>query len=226
MSDVQRYAAYYLPDDAALAAFGAAWLGWDVERGVPVSPLDVNQIDLAAVTATPRKYGFHGTLKAPFRLAEGCTEDDLFDACATLAATQPPVQLSGLKVAALGHFLALIPDGDTTDLAALAARCVTQLDPLRAPLTEADLARRRKSPLTPRQDENLVAWGYPYIFEDFRFHLTLSGRLDPEALDAVKEVAEAHLPELPRPYTIRSISIVGEGSDGMFRKLKRFALTG
>jgi len=226
MSNFQRYAVYYLPDDHALAAFGAAWLGWDVALGAPAQHLDIGDIDLPAVTATPRKYGFHGTLKAPFRLAEGKSADDLFAACETLASAQPPVDVAGLRVASLGHFLALIPEGDTTDLAALAARCVTQLDPLRAPLTEADLARRRKSPLTPRQDENLVAWGYPYIFEDFRFHLTLSGRLDASALEAVASVAKANLPPLPRPYTFRSIGVAGEREDGMFQTLHRYALTG
>ena len=32
--------------------------------------------------------------------------------------------------------------------------------------------------LTPRQRGYLERWGYPYVMEDFRFHMTLTGRLD------------------------------------------------
>ncbi|MEM9343878.1 MAG: DUF1045 domain-containing protein [Pseudomonadota bacterium] len=226
MSEFQRYAIYYLPEDKALASFGAAWLGWDVAQGAPVRHMDIDGIDLATVTVTPRKYGFHGTLKAPFRLAPGQTPEDLATACATLAASHPPVTIAGLQIAPLGDFLALIPTDDSPDLATLAARCVTDLDRFRAPLTDADLARRRTSPLTPRQDDNLVRWGYPYIFDDFRFHLTLSSRLTPDTLQAVQASAKTHLSSLPTPFTLRSISLVVERADGSFRALNRYPLTG
>ncbi|CAN0604442.1 unnamed protein product, partial [Ectocarpus sp. 12 AP-2014] len=66
MSMFQRYAVYYLPDDADLAAFGAAWLGWDVEAGAMCPRPEIDSLDEA--TATPQQYGFHGTLKPPFQL--------------------------------------------------------------------------------------------------------------------------------------------------------------
>lgn len=216
---------YYLPDDDAFATFGAAWLGWDVDRGMPVPHLEAD-VDLDAITATPRKYGFHGTLKPPFRLAEGTTAEGLLQAVADLAATAPPVTLEALKIAQIGSFLALVPAGGTEGLAALAGRIVTELDHFRAPAREAELARRRKAGLSARQDELLLKWGYPYVLDEFRFHLTLSGSLDPEALAAARAAAADLLPDLPRPYPITSIALAGERSDGMFQTIHRYALSG
>ena len=71
-----RYAIYYLPPAGALADFGARWLGWDVRRGAAAVQLDLP--GLRDATEAPRKYGFHGTLKPPFRLAEG--QERLIDA--------------------------------------------------------------------------------------------------------------------------------------------------
>ena len=226
MSDFQRYAIFYLPDDVQLAQFGAGWLGWDSVAGQAVPQPLVRGIDLQKATRRPRKYGFHGTLKAPFHLAPDTTAFDLLAAVERLAATQPPAQIAGLAVAHLGNFLALVPDGDATDLAALAARCVTRLDAHRAPLGAATLARRRLAPLTARQDGFLTRWGYPYVLEDFRFHMTLSGPLDPAELSVLEAAVKAHLPPLPRPFDIRSISVVGERRDRMFQLVQRFDLSG
>ena len=41
-----------------------------------------------------------------------------------------------------------------------------------------------KSGLTDRQEALLTQWGYPYVMEEFRFHITLTGALDPAHLDA------------------------------------------
>lgn len=225
MSDFQRYAVYYLPEEGPLAAFGASWLGWDVGTGVPVSQPET-PFDLAEVTATPRKYGFHGTLKPPFRLAEGTDMAGLQTAVAELATRTPAVRLDGLKLASLGKFLALIPEGDSTDLAELAFACVSELDRFRAPPSEAELARRRASGLSERQEELLLQWGYPYVADQFRFHLTLSGRLDSDALDIVQDAAGALMGTPPQPFEIKSISLAGERGDGMFQLIHRYALTG
>ncbi|MDJ1008863.1 MAG: DUF1045 domain-containing protein [Paracoccaceae bacterium] len=225
MSEFQRYAVYYLPEDDALAGFGAAWLGWDVALAAPVDHPETD-LPLAEFTATPRKYGFHGTLKPPFRLAEGRTADGLFAAVAALAAASPAVELRGLELAGLGHFLALVPEGGAAGLADLAARIVTDLDGFRAAPTPEDLARRRAGGLTPRQDEMLAAWGYPYVLDEFRFHLTLTGRLGDRDLTLARTEAARLLPPLPRPFRIRSISVAGQRPDGRFVALHRYALTG
>lgn len=224
MSGFRRFAVYYLPDDTDLATFGASWLGWDVATGSARDQPEARGI--ARMTAQPRKYGFHGTLKPPFRMAEGTRVEDLARDVAALAANTPAVILETLELAAIGHFLALVPVGETQALSHLAFDCVTHLDAYRALPDEAELARRRTAGLTPRQDDLLARWGYPYVGEEFRFHLTLTGTLETEELHDAQVSLSARLPALPRPFVIGSISLVGEGSDGFFRLIHRYALTG
>ncbi len=207
-----------------MAAFGAAWLGWDVARGIEVSQPDVP--GLRAVTRAPHKYGFHGTLKPPFRLQEGRTVADLQKATSDLAASLAPASCDGLALTPLGRFLALTPQGDTTAVQRVAAACVRDLDALRAPADAAELARRRKARLTARQDALLVQWGYPYVMEEFRFHLTLTGRLPRVDVPAWIETAQRLLPDLPSPFTIDGIALCGERDDGRFEVLHRYTLAG
>jgi putative phosphonate metabolism protein len=224
MSDFRRFAVYYLPEDAGLAAFGASWLGWDVASGKDCPQPDVP--GLAAMTETPRKYGFHGTLKPPFRLAAGKDRAALEAAVAKLAETAAAVRLDGLVLAELGAFLALVPEGDARPLNDLAFRCVRDLDAFRAPASEAELARRRASGLSPRQETMLQQWGYPHVAEEFRFHLTLTGRLTREERAVAKDAVQTRLPALPKPFEIRSIALVGEDAAGVFHLVHRYALTG
>ncbi len=213
-----------MPPEGPLATFGATWLGWDAARGkaVPQPPVD----GIEAATQAPRKYGFHGTLKAPFRLHGSQAVDALQTAAADLATRLAPVALTALVLKPLGGFLALVP-GDASDaLADLASRCVTELDRFRAPLSQVDLDRRRASGLTPRQDELLQRWGYPYILEEFRFHMTLTGRLDPTRMARFQAEIAARLPDLPIPYIVDQIALAGERADGRFETLHRYALTG
>ena len=223
MTNYSRFAIYYLPT-GVLSKAGAAWLGWDVDKGVPCHQPDVEGIE--DITKTPRKYGFHGTLKPPFRLAARTDIDGLARAVQMLATNLAPVQIDGLQISPIGRFLALIPIGDTTALAALAAQIVRDLDTFRAPPSAAELEKRRASALNPAQEANLLAWGYPYVLDQFRFHLTLSGKLtDAQRIIAETALAE-HLPPLPTPYVIDRIALVGERDDGMFQKIHSYTLTG
>lgn len=223
----QRYAVYYTPaPESALATFGAAWLGWDSATGQVVAHPAV-PADVAAVTETPRKYGFHGTMKPPFRLAAGETVAALDAALAALCAEAAPLTLSGLRRAALGRFLALVPSGDVAGLNALAARVVRDLDEFRAPLTEEDFARRRQGRLTASQDAMLTRWGYPHVMEQFRFHMTLTGRLDADARAEVEQALDPLLSELPlAPYTLTGLALLGEDAQGRFHQISRHALGG
>jgi putative phosphonate metabolism protein len=222
-----RYAIYFTPQPGPLADFGAQWLGWDLVTGAEVAHPQVDGIDVAALTQTPRKYGFHGTMKAPFRLAPGTTLADLTKATAQFCASRPAFDLTGLRLASLGRFLALIPDGDAGPLNDLAGAAVTTLDPFRAPLTEADLQRRRASGLSPAEDAYLVQWGYPYVLDLFQFHMTLSGSLDPETLAQTQQALRPLLdPILPRPFRIDSLTLCGEDASGRFHQIERFGLGG
>ena len=192
MPDSMRYAIYFAPSEhSVLWRFGSSVLGYDAASGqdVPFRPL--SGIDMGRwpeLSAEPRTYGFHATLKAPFRLAAGMTRDDLFEALEDMAPRQAPVVLEGLQVTRIGPFVALTPVGDATELNALAYRVASEIDVVRAPLSEAEMQKRLRSPLTERQRANLDRFGYPYVGEDFQFHMTLSGSL-PGALQA--PVAEA-----------------------------------
>lgn len=227
--DFQRYAIFVLPETGPLANFGAGWLGWDARCGMAATPPTLPDLPLPLdeITQTPRKYGFHGTIKPPFRLAPDQAEATLRAALRTFATKTAPVTLDALELAQLGRFLALVPVGDTRDLATLAAKTVRRFDIFRAPLSDAELNRRRQRRLSPRQDALLREWGYPYVMEEFRFHLTLTGKLPKAKATALADLlAPVFAPLLPAPFTIASLSLMGEDTDGMFRQIDRFPLTG
>ena len=175
-----RYAIYYAPRaNSALWDKASAWLGYDAHAGKVVaraSPAGLEDLDLDTLTEDPKGYGFHATLKAPFEMADRRSEAELLDQVALGAARLPAFEVP-IAPAALGRFLAFQLQHPSPEMQALHALCVRDFDGFRAPPSDADLARRRKAPLTPEQDARLVAWGYPYVFEDFRFHMTLTGAI-------------------------------------------------
>lgn len=219
-----RFALYAVPEDEQLAEFGARWLGWDLRSGQPADQFAI--AGLHDVTMTPRKYGFHGTIKPPFRLAPDQTPDGLMRTITDLVAELPPAPTPGLHLHSLGGFLALCPAGPCEALARLAAGLVTELDIFRAPASEAELVRRRAAGLTIRQEAHLVRWGYPYVHSDFRFHFTLTGKLVPVALTHWEAQAQALLPDLPRPFTLTRLALVGERSDGKFETIHDYTFSG
>lgn len=223
-----RYAIYFVPPaQSGWSRFATSWLGWDIDAGRTIDHPTIDGLDVASVTQVPRKYGLHATMKPPFRLREDQSLSSLQDTCALLAGKFAPVLLDRLEVARLGRFLALRPVGDTRDLNALAAACVRDLDPFRAPASETEMNRRRAAGLTMEQDANLTNWGYPYVLEAFRFHITLSGRLSKPMLANVQSVLNQRLvPLLPAPFDIRDLALVGEAEDGRFHMLQRYALSG
>lgn len=224
-----RYAVFVTPAPGPLADFCAAWLGWDAAEGVVRAHPDLGTLPrpVAAITATPRKYGFHGTVKPPFRLAEGSSEEGLRAALAALCTDAAPVDASRLEVAELGPFLALRPSGPVPDLDALAARVVADLDGFRAPPTEAELARRRAAGLSPSQEAHLTRWGYPFVMDDFHYHMTLTGPLPDDERGEVRAALAAHLaPLVPDPFPVTDLTLLGEGADGRFRHLARLPLAG
>ncbi len=221
-----RYAVYYLPDDDRFAEFGANWLGWDVRSGSakPRQSETPDDYRLKTITETPRRYGFHGTLKPPFRLAPGKSAVDLKRATQDLASDLNTVTLTGLKVANIGRFLAFVPESPNPHLSRLAERCVTELDHFRDAPTEDELNRRRAAGLTGIQDALLKRWGYPYVLDEFRFHITLTGKLGHEAMADARRLLGDRLVAPPKPFRIASISLVGQRQDDNFELIQRFAL--
>lgn len=226
---MKRFAVYYAPRQGAFAARTAAWLGWDAASGREVAQPDLPGLPRPAadLTRDPRKYGFHGTIRAPFRLGKGVRPDDAVAAVGALAVQLAPVTCKGLRMVDLHGFLALIPEGCDDALQALAAAVVEGTNSLRAPLTEAEIARRRPDQLSPRQRELLDHWGYPYVMEEFRFHLTLTGSLPQDQRAPVMAALKDHLsPVLPHPFVIEDLCLFGEDADGRFHLLHRIPLSG
>lgn len=224
----RRYAVFWAPPSgSALAAFGAGWLGRDAENGRTAPHPGVPGIPVAEITDTPRRYGFHGTLKPPFRLAGGTDAAGLDRALAALAEEVAAFEAPPLCPARIGRFVALCPSVGSGALDRLAARCVTELDGFRAPPGDAELARRRSVGLTHCQEALLSRWGYPYVLDEFRFHLTLTGALDPGLADRVLEVVtDLTAPFCAAPLAIHEIALFGEDETGRFRIAKRYPLAG
>ncbi len=140
----------------------------------------------AEITQDPRKYGFHATLKAPMWLADGKTEAELVAACEAFARAPRPMPMIKPVVNAIGDFIAIVPSQHSAATRAIGRRWPSaHFDSLRAPLTPQDRARRNPERLTPRQRDYLDRWGYPYVMEEFRFHMTLTGRLPAQRREAV-----------------------------------------
>jgi putative phosphonate metabolism protein len=184
MASFPRYAIYYVPaPGSGLDRFGAQLLGYDAHSGDDLPfPDGIMHMtpDWRDLTQDPRKYGFHATLKAPLSLAHGKTEAQLLAACQSFAETPRPIPIIRPIVNSISDFIAVIPAQPPAELIRLAADCVSAFDSFRAPLAADDRARRNPSGLTPRQREYLDRWGYPYVMEDFRFHMTLTGRIAAE----------------------------------------------
>ncbi|MFN3671046.1 MAG: DUF1045 domain-containing protein [Bosea sp. (in: a-proteobacteria)] len=190
-----RYALYYAPPaETALWRFGSAVLGYDAVTAEDIAfavPQACDPAAWAELTAEPRRYGFHATLKAPFELALGRSEAQLRAFSHNLAASLNPVALTGLSVSALGSFIALTPSQPSAALQQMAYQIVQAFEPFRAPLGSEDLARRLRAPLTPAQRAYLEAYGYPYVGDAFRFHMTLTGSLPADQVAPVRTALEA-----------------------------------
>ena len=205
-----RYALYWAPQEgSALARLGGAWLGLgegstDAGPPPPIPGFDASQIH--KLTAEPRRYGLHATLKPPFALAEGTDLSSLRQALAAFTASQASVMLPALD--------------------ALAADCVTRFDRFRAPPRPAELARRRAAALSPVEESHLLRWGYPYVLDHFRFHVTLTGPLDPaEAERLMPPLIRVFEPVTRAPVTLADIALFHEPAPGApFRLVERFAL--
>ena len=227
-----RYALYWTPDPAgALAAFGASWLGHDPARCGAVPRLIAPGIDdgeLEAATLSPRRYGLHGTLKPPFALAPGKQVRELEDRLAAFAAASAAFAVPALHLADIKGFLALVPSAPCPALNALADAAVRAFDDLRAPAPPEELARRRKANLSARQDGHLIRWGYPYVFEDFAFHVTLTERLAETRRAQFRTVLEPLVaPFCAAPWRFDAVSLLRQ-DDGTapFVLVRRFLLGG
>lgn len=227
-----RFAIYFAPpEDSALWAFGNGWLGRDAATGEPRQRPAIPGFDagrLEAMTRTAAGYGFHATLKPPFALAKGRTPEDLDVAARDFAAARGPLEAPPLELASLDGFVALRPAAPCGPLDRLAADCVSEFDPFRAAPSDTEIARRRENGLTPTQDRLLMDWGYPYVFEEWRFHMTLTCRLsDGERRALMAALAPRVAPLCSEPLVIGSVCLFRqEDRASPFRLSARYPLGG
>jgi len=222
MSD--RYAIYFVPGaETPLYRAGAALIGYDVYSGERLpfpGDLAVDDGEWSVLTSEPRVYGFHATLKAPFRLALGRSAEELAARIAAFAGDwREGVTITPSLGAVGGRFAALVPDAPSPVLDRLAACCVRAFDEFRAPLNDDERRKRLTAPLTARHREHLERWGYPYVFEDFRFHMTLTGPLAAPCRESVLSCLRDSLAAVAgTPVAVDRIALMRQGGvDTRFR---------
>ena len=213
----RRYAIYYAPPPGSqLEHFGRRWLGRDHVTGEPIEPLKLDDIDAAQqmeITRSARHYGFHATLKAPFELAAGREPEELHASARRFAAAREKFEAPPLEIAKISRWVALVLSSTSEAMNELAADCVRDFEDFRAPLSDVDIERRRKSGLSPRQDDQLLAFGYPYIFDDFQFHMTLAGPMESALQDRVRRILQTVSPPFEeRPFIVDAIAIYEQPS--------------
>ncbi|MBU1137612.1 MAG: DUF1045 domain-containing protein [Proteobacteria bacterium] len=215
-----RFALYYAPASSSLLGeLGCRWLGRDALSQQKVRQdrfPGISQDRLHELTRTPRRYGLHGTLKAPFRLAADYDVEMLRSAIADFACRRPLFSMPSLVLRQINDFFCLCPEKQTLPLQSLAAACVQNFDRYRAAPTAGELARRRRHILTPVEKDNLAAWGYPYVLDQYRFHITLTTRI---SSNREKEVVYAALsdmfaPVLGEPIVMDAICLFIEPAPG------------
>lgn len=220
-----RYAVYLAPAPTSpLWRIASRIIGRDAASGecrpFPAAP-PCDAEDWAELTAEPRRYGFHATLKAPFELTEDADEAMLVEAARGFAEGRAGFVVADLEVAVLSSFVALRPALPNGDLDRLAADCVVAFEPFRAPLSPAERARRVKDLVEPRHVASVDRWGYPWVFEDFRFHMTLTGRLSEARREPVRAALAALVGEAARPFPVEAITLFRQARrDAPFRVLE------
>ena len=233
MTQPFRHAAYFAPALQSQAwELGSRWLGRCAHRLIPLEQPQFGHLGsewFENLTRSPRLYGWHATLKAPFELKSNASLEELQMAFQLLAQKTVSAFHVPLKLVEMGDFLALVPSQPSPDLQLFEAHCVRELHPLALPLSEAELKRRTGTGLTLRQTELLLEWAYPYVMDQFQFHMTLSGSLhnvDPNLKSDLKAAAqEWFAPLLVNGIDIDAVTWFSQDQQhGDFRWVERFEL--
>lgn len=214
-----RYALYFSPPkDDPLTGAASLWLGRDAFAGETYPAPEHETLGAAEqfeLTADPRRYGFHATIKAPFSLAASVTEKDLMTVVEEFAARTHAFEIPELVLGQLGRFFALVPGSLHQPLQDFAAKVVKSFEPFRAALSPADMARRNPEKLSDSQRSNLQRWGYPYVMEDFGFHMTLTGQVPETRAEVMKAILTERFADFTgRPLAISGLAVFTEETRG------------
>jgi hypothetical protein len=226
----ERYAIYWVPAPSSpLAAFARDWFGAEVETGealaAPRADFGLDAALVQRATASPRRYGIHATIKAPFRLREGASAKELAAALGTFCSQRRRIRSAPLCLHRFSRYLALVVEAEHAEIAWLADSCVTYFDHFRAALNGDDRSRRSAA-LPPSAAALFEQFGYHDIFHRFMFHITLAGPLEEAELEAVEAaLAPAIAPLTAAPFVLEDLCLCGDpGPGSLFRVLGRFPL--
>jgi hypothetical protein len=111
-----------------------------------------------------------------------------------MAARLQPFDLPPLQVSDWDGFLTLTPAEGCDTLQGLADACVSATNRHRLPPSEAELARRRAANLSDEEEALLQRWGYPWVMQRWRFHITLTDRRGSD----LRQAAESHFADALR----------------------------
>ena len=226
----KRYAIYYAPiENPELDLFGKCWLGWDPYKGEETTKSDLSKLTsfkkFSSLVLTPKQYGFHGTIKAPFRLKNEYTYNDLENKVREISKQIQSFHLDKLVIKKLGNFIALTPSKNLK-VNDVSNKFVEGLDFLRDDLSEDEIKKRNPHKLSFNQKKKLFKWGYPYVFNEFKFHLTLTGKLRIEEIDNVYKYLQTILKSVNlRKIHFKSICIFGQKTDEKFYFIKKINFT-
>ena len=223
----KRYAIYYAPiENPELDLFGKCWLGWDPYKGEETTKSDLSKLPsfkkFSSLVLTPKQYGFHGTIKAPFKLKNEYTYNDLENKVREISKQIHSFYFDQLIIKKLGNFIGLIPTNNLK-VNAVSNKFVEELDYLRDELSENEIKKRKPHKLTSNQKQMLFKWGYPYVFDEFKFHLTLTSKLNVVEIDDVLRSLQNILKQVNlNKISFNNICIFGQKSDEKFYFVQRF----
>ena len=223
----KRYAIYYAPsENSELDLFGKCLLGWDPYKGVETTKSDLSKLPsfkkFSGLVLTPKQYGFHGTIKAPFKLKNEYTYNDLENKVREISKQIHSFYFDQLIIKKLGNFIGLIPTNNLK-VNAVSNKFVEELDYLRDELSESEIKKRKPHKLTSNQKQMLFKWGYPYVFDEFKFHLTLTSKLNVVEIDDVLRSLQNILKQVNlNKISFNNICIFGQKSDEKFYFVQRF----
>ena len=220
-----RFALYYAPQSGThLAEAASKWLGRDnVSLDCnQLKPLKLDSQRFQELIRVPYHYGFHGTLKPPFSIRESVSQKQILDELKTFCSRRKPFIIDALEIAWIGKFLCLRPVRPVAQLDMLAGDTVQEFDRFRIQMGQGELDKRRSKDLTPAQENLLLQWGYPYVFEEFRFHLTLSSNVEiPEERSKLEDEARLHFhSKLLSDIPVEGVSLFLESKGEPMTQLK------
>ena len=227
-----RYAIYFVPAAATeLFRFGSAVLGYDCYTGASIerpAALTAEPEMWDSLTVEPRRYGFPCHAESAVSPVAGVArKPQLVSAVHSFAGLDHAIPSLLPAVQMLSGFAAIVPASASPAINELAGRCTTIFDAFRAPMTAQERARRLASGLNQGQIANLDRWGYPYLFADFRFHMSLTGRVDvgwrDDVLATLQKVYSRACKE--HALAIERISLMRQNDDGSpFRVIEQATL--